>query len=167
MVCVPAKQSQRAEFTNIRQTSLKESNWSKHVISLIFIPTWIFYKSSQLFCFEDTLFSNITIEKSRIVQSFIQKFSWVGREGFRHSRNNFCLFSKAKYVSMCCRWAKPRLKSLEHRQQAALGVIHKWCHPFFGRGYTSLRVVQKPSFLSNWKIDGRPKIFWLFMSKSL
>ena len=29
------------------------------------------------------------------------------------------------------------------------------------------RVVQKPSFLSNWKIDSRHKIFWLFRSKAL
>ena len=37
-----------------------------------------------------------------------------------------------------------------------------WCKmPMF------CRLVQKPSFLSNWKIDGRHKIFWLFRSKSL
>ena len=29
------------------------------------------------------------------------------------------------------------------------------------------RVVEKPSFLSNWKIDGSHKFFWLFRSKSL
>ena len=40
MVCVPAQKSQRAEFTNIGQTSLKESK--SDVISLIFQPTRTF-----------------------------------------------------------------------------------------------------------------------------
>ena len=39
-------------------------------------------------------------KETDIVQSFIQYISLVGKKGFRHSRNNFCLFSKAKFVSM-------------------------------------------------------------------
>ena len=32
--------------------------------------------------------------------------------------------------------------------------------------YIRIRVDQKPSFISNWKIDGSHKLFWLFRSKT-